>query len=89
LCGLRRAHPTLLRTERCLLLLAGYSARTAHRVKNERRWPVSGARVLRNTPVRRELAAMRIARLLEVVTFALVLFAVAAIVLAWRLFAVL
>ena len=72
----------------CLLLLAGYSARTARRVKNERRWPVSGARVLRDTPVRRELAATRIARLLDVVTFALVLFAIATIVLAWRLFAV-
>lgn len=72
----------------CLLLLAGYSARTARRVKNERRWPLSGARVLRDTPVRRELAATRIARLLDVVTFALVLFAFATIVLAWRLFAV-
>ena len=72
----------------CLLLLAGHSARTARQVKNERRWPVSGARVLRDTPVRRELAAMRIARLFDVVTFALVLFAIATIVLAWRLFAI-
>jgi TRAP-type C4-dicarboxylate transport system permease small subunit len=72
----------------CLLLLAGYSARMARRVKNERRWPLSDARVLRDTPIRRDLAATRIARLLDVVTFALVLFAIATIVLAWRLFAV-
>jgi hypothetical protein len=70
----------------CLLLLAGYAGRMAVRVKKEGRWPLNGARVLRDTPVRREQAATRIGRLLEIVAFALILFGVAAVALSWRLF---
>jgi hypothetical protein len=70
----------------CLLLLAGYAGRMANRVKKERRWPLSGARVLRDTPIRREQAALRIGRLLDIAAFALILFGVAAVLLSWRLF---
>ncbi len=72
----------------CVLLLAGYAASMARRVRNQRRWPLSGARVLRDTPVKRDEAAIRIGRLLDIVAFVLILVGVAAAALSWRLFAV-
>jgi hypothetical protein len=71
----------------CLLLLAGYAARMARRVRTERRWPLGNARVLRDTPIVRDQAAARIGRLLDAAALVLILFGVAAAVLSWRLFA--
>ncbi len=45
----------------CLLLLAGYAMRLARRVTEARRWPLPGARPLRDTPLRRNAAALRMA----------------------------
>lgn len=70
----------------CLLLLAGYAGLMARRVKKEARWPLGGARVLRDTSIRRGQAALRIGRLLDIAAFALILFGVAAVILSWRLF---
>lgn len=70
----------------CLLLLAGYAGLMAYRVKKEGRWPLGGARVLRDTPVRRGQSALRIGRLLDIAAFALILFGVSAVILSWRLF---
>lgn len=69
----------------CLLLLAGYAARLARRVIAARRWPLADARVLRDTPILREAAALRLGRWLNIVAIVLVVLAVAAGVLGWRL----
>ena len=45
----------------CLLLLAGCAARLARTTLDQRRWPPSSLRVLRDTPVRREAAAAAVA----------------------------
>lgn len=71
----------------CLLLLAGHSAQAARRVVEQRRWPLAGARVLRDTPIRRGDAALRLGRLLTAAAVALVLLALGAGLLSWRLFA--
>jgi hypothetical protein len=72
----------------CLFVLAGLAATRARRATVERRWPVRGARVLRDTVVRNGDAALRIARLLNLVALVLVAIGAAAILLGWRLFAV-
>lgn len=72
----------------CVLLLAGYTARLARRAAKERRWPLGAARVLRDTPIRRDQAALRIVRWLDVLASVLVLFGIAATLLSWRLFAI-
>lgn len=69
----------------CLLLLAGYAARLARRVAEQRRWPLAGARVLRDTPVRREAAALRLARLFNATAVVLLALAVGAGALSWRM----
>ena len=79
---------SMIASAMCLLLLAGYAARLARRTAKERRWPLGDARVLRDTPLRRDQAALRIAQLLDIVAFVLVLFGVATAMLSWRLFAV-
>ncbi|MBO9664520.1 hypothetical protein [Dokdonella sp.] len=71
----------------CLLLLAGHSARTARRVAEQRRWPLAGARVLRDTPIRRGDAALRLGRLLNGIAVVLLLLALGVGLLSWRLFA--
>ncbi|GAA0706974.1 hypothetical protein [Dokdonella soli] len=70
----------------CLLVLAGYAARLARRVIAERRWPLAGTRVLRDTPIRRDAAALRLARLLNLVAVALIALAIGVGVVSWRLF---
>lgn len=70
----------------CLLLLAGHTARLARRVIAERRWPLATARVLRDTPIRRETAALRLARLFNIVAVALLVLAIGVGVVSWRLF---
>lgn len=71
----------------CLLLLAAQSAYTARRVAQQRRWPLAGARVLRDTPVRRGDAARRVGRLLDATAVVLLLLALGLGLLSWRLFA--
>ncbi|MFI4969543.1 MAG: hypothetical protein ACHP7D_05015 [Lysobacterales bacterium] len=70
----------------CLALLAGYSARVARRARAQQRWPLAEARVLRDTPIRRGEFAMSIGRLLNVAAVILVVLALAAALLGWRLF---
>ncbi|MEO7063840.1 MAG: hypothetical protein ABI082_08750 [Dokdonella sp.] len=70
----------------CLLVLAGYAARLARRVIEERRWPLAATRVLRNTPIRRDTDAKKIAGWLNAAALALMLVAAATVVLSWRLF---
>lgn len=71
----------------CLLLLAGYSARNARRIAEQRRWPLADARVLRDTPVRRGDVALRLGRLFNAVAVVLILLALGVGLLSWRLFA--
>ena len=70
----------------CLLALAAHAWGRGRAATAQRRWPLANARVLRDTPVRRGDAALRVARLLNLVSLMLVAFAVATIALSWRLF---
>lgn len=70
----------------CILLLGGYAARSARGITAQRRWPLAGARVLRDTPIRHGDDALRIARWLNGIAAVLVVIALLAGVIAWRLF---
>jgi hypothetical protein len=70
----------------CLLLLASHAGRTARRIAAERRWPPAGARVLRDTPVRRDRAAAGIRVLYVAAAFLLIVLAIVAAAASWRLF---
>jgi hypothetical protein len=70
----------------CLLLLGGYAARIATRIQQKRRWPLDGARVLRDTVVRRGEAALGLGRLLNVAAITLVLMAAGVGLVSWQLF---
>lgn len=70
----------------CVLVLAGYAATRARRVIAERRWPALRARVLRDTVVRHDEAALRVGRLLNVTALVLVVIGIASMLLSWRLF---
>ncbi len=72
----------------CFALLAWQAARSGRLVSQHGQWPVPGARVVRDTPIRRGAAAMRIGRLLQVAAVVLLLLALGAGVLSWRLFVV-
>lgn len=69
----------------CLALLGGYSARKGQRALKFQQWPLPGARVLRDTPLRRGPAAQRIGRLLQVSAIVLLVLAVATGAVSWRL----
>lgn len=71
----------------CLLLLAWQAARSARRIAEQRRWPPAGARVLRDTPVRRGTDALRLAHWLNAAALLLTLLAIGAGIAGWRLFA--
>jgi fatty acid desaturase len=71
----------------CLLLLAGYAAWLARRTLDERRWPPTSLRVVRDTPIRRDAAAARIAKALHIAAVVLVVLAVVVAWLSWRVFA--
>lgn len=73
----------------CLLVLAGYAARLARRVIAERRWPLASARVLRDTPIRRDAGALRLARLFNVLAIVLVVLAIGIGAVSLRLFTIL
>lgn len=72
----------------CLLLLAGYAILRARAATRQQRWPVQGARVLRDTRVRHGADARKVARLLNLVALVLTTIGVAATAIAWRLFSV-
>ncbi len=70
----------------CILLLGGYAARSARGIMAQRRWPLAGARVLRDTPIRHGDDALRFARWLNGIAAVLVVVALLVGVIAWRLF---
>lgn len=70
----------------CLAVLAAYSARKGAQTRASARWPLAEARVLRDTPIRRGAAALRIGRWLQVLAGVLVLLALATGGVSWRLF---
>ncbi|HEU4665868.1 MAG TPA: hypothetical protein VFS55_17705 [Dokdonella sp.] len=70
----------------CLLALAIHALLRARAAAAQQRWPVAGARVLRDTPVRRGATAQRVARMLNLLSLLLFLFAAATLALSWRLF---
>jgi len=69
----------------CLAVLAWYSARKAAKVKIFQQWPLPGVRVLRDTPIRRGLAARSMGRWLNAAAAVLMLLAFAAGLVSWRL----
>ena len=72
----------------CLLLLAGYAAWLARLTLGQRRWPPAPVRVVRDTPVRRDAAAVSIAKALNAAAMILVVLAIVIAWLSWRLFAI-
>jgi len=70
----------------CLLVLAAYAARLAHRIIEQRRWPLRGARVMRDTRVRTGADAMTIGRVLNMAAIGLIAMAIGVGMLSWRLF---
>jgi len=77
----------LLAAGLCLLLLAGHALRQARRIAADGRWPPAGMRMLRDTPVRRGAAALRIRRRRLAGAAALVALAAGCGAAAWRLLA--
>lgn len=69
----------------CLGLLAWYAMHKAARIRTARQWPHPGTRVLRDTPIRREEAALRISRVLTVLGMALLLFCLGLGFVSWRI----
>ncbi|MEO7433791.1 MAG: hypothetical protein ABIR62_17630 [Dokdonella sp.] len=85
--GLHRgAAYALLGSGLCLLLLGGYVARLATRIRQQQRWPLDGVRVVRDTPVRRGADALRIGQWLNITALVLTLIAIAAGMVSWQLF---
>jgi hypothetical protein len=70
----------------CVLLLAGYVARLARRVTEERRWPLRASRVVRDTPVRSGDDAVAFARMLNIVAVVMIALALGMGVFGWRFF---
>lgn len=70
----------------CLAVLAAYSARKGARARDIEQWPLPGARVLRDTPIRRGAAARRIGRWLQATAILLTVLAIGVGLVSWRLF---
>ena len=70
----------------CFLLLAGYAARLARRVADERRWPLARSRVLRDTLVRSGDRALMFGRMLNLAAILLIVLGIAAGMLGWHYF---
>lgn len=70
----------------CFLLLAAYAARLARRVADERRWPLAGSRVLRDTLVRSGDQALMFGRMLNLAAVLLIVLGIAAGLFGWRYF---
>ncbi|MGH8172765.1 MAG: hypothetical protein ACREPX_06435 [Rhodanobacteraceae bacterium] len=72
----------------CVMVLAAYAARLAHRVTEQQRWPLRGVRVMRDTRVRSGSDAMAMARMLNMAAITLIALAIGFGMLSWRLFGV-
>lgn len=70
----------------CMLLLAGYAARLARRILEQGRWPLDGARVLHDTPIRRHAEAAKLARTMNLAAISLMALAAGLAALSWHLF---
>ncbi|MEP7042311.1 MAG: hypothetical protein ABI843_04580 [Dokdonella sp.] len=70
----------------CLLVLAGYAARLARRIADQGRWPLNGARVLQDTPIRRNGEAAKFAKTMNIVAVLLMMLAIGVAALSWHLF---
>jgi len=70
----------------CLLVLAGYAARLGQRVIEQRRWPLTGARVMRDTRVRTGEHAIAFGRMLNIAAIALLAMSIGVGVLSWHQF---
>jgi len=73
----------------CTLLVSGYCARLATRIQQQHRWPLEGARVLKDTLVRRGEAALRVGRLFNIAAVTLVALAAVLGLLSWNAFSAL
>ncbi len=82
----RGAAYALLGSGLCLLLLGGFVARLATRIREQQRWPLERARVIRDTPVRRGPDALRIGRWLNATALVLTFIAIAAGLVSWQMF---
>lgn len=69
----------------CLLALAGHAWWLSSRALRGARWPLAGARVMRDTRVRRGDAVAPIVRWLRVATLAFVALAALAIAAGWQI----
>lgn len=72
----------------CLLLFTGYAAWLARLTLGQRRCPPASLRVVRDTPVRRDAAAVTVAKALNAAAIILVMLAVVIAWLSWHLFTV-
>jgi hypothetical protein len=70
----------------CVLVIAGYIARLARRVLDERRWPPRSSRVVRDTRVHSGEGAVALARMLNILAVVLIVLALAIGVFGWRFF---
>lgn len=70
----------------CLLLLGAYVARLATHIREQRRWPLERARVIRDTQIRSGSDALRIGQWLNVTALVLTLIAIAAGWVSWQMF---
>jgi hypothetical protein len=71
----------------CLALLAWYAVHQSARIRKALQWPVPGTRVLRDTPIRRGDAALRISRQLNALGITLLAFCMALGFMTWRMLA--
>lgn len=69
----------------CLLALAGHAWWLSSRARREARWPLAGARVMRDTRVRRGTSVESIVRWLRIATLVLVALAALAIAAGWQI----
>ena len=71
----------------CILALAGYAARLARRVAEEKQWPMQRSRVVLDMRVRTGEEALAFARTLKISALVLIVVAFAIGILGWRLVA--
>ena len=69
----------------CLALLAWYAAHKGTRTMQLHQWPLPGARVLRDTPIRRGEQAERIGRWLQICALVLLVLAGVAGIASWQM----
>ena len=69
----------------CLALLAWHAAHKASRIRNLRQWPLPGTRVIRDTPIRRDTAALSVGRQLNAIAILLLALAFALGYISWQM----